>query len=147
MGSEIVPAVMDTPTTVGVLLRANEAKGVFAVAREEATTTPAPRVKDATADPLQADEVAEVPNPATVAVPVPLQVNFTVNTLLPLPVNATFVTEILPDAKVRVTAGASWTSKALPFTKNPVLKFSVEGPWFLTNTVTGKLVVLLETTA
>jgi hypothetical protein len=55
--------------------------------------------------------------------------------------------ESVPVATETDIAGASWSLRALAFKKNPVLKLSAEGPWFLTYTVTGNALVLLENTA
>ncbi len=107
IGTVIVPAVSATPTIVGVALRAADANAVLEVAIDDDRMIPVGNVKVATEVPEQADEVADAPNAETVAVPVLLQVNVTVRVLDPVAVNATFVTEIVPEASVSDTAGAS----------------------------------------
>lgn len=109
IGTVIVPAVSRTPTTIGVAPSAAVANAVLAVAMDEESRMPVGNVNVAVAEPPeQADEVADVPKPDTVAVPVLEQVRVTVNTFVPVAENAAFVTEIDPPASVKDIAGASW---------------------------------------
>lgn len=105
-----------TPTTIGVAASAIVGKAALAVVIVDEKTMPVASVNVAVAVLEQANEVAEVPKPTTVAVPVPVQVKVTVSAFVPDAVNATFVTEIDPLASASETAGASWL-----FTAEPVM--------------------------
>ncbi len=115
MGTVIVPAVSATPTIIGVAASATDPKAVLAVAMADEKTIPAANVNVAVETPPEhADEVADVPKPTTVAVPVPVHVNVTVVAFVPVAVKATFVTEMAPPASASETAGASWLFNAEP---------------------------------
>ncbi len=117
IGSVIVPAVIVTPTTIGVAASAIVGKAALVVAIVDEKTMPVASVNVAVATPAaQADDVAVTPKPDTVAVPVFVQVKVTVSAFVPDAANATFVTLIDPLASASETAGASWL-----FTEEPVM--------------------------
>lgn len=117
IGTVIVPTVSRTPTTIGVAPSATVAKAALAVVIDDESSIPVGNVNVAVAEPPeQAVEVADVPKPDTVAVPVLEQVRVTVNTFVPVAENATFVTEIDPPASVKDNAGASWRFVVDPLT-------------------------------